>query len=422
MPELVLWLLLSGPLQHQRHEASETEHRHPVPNGFQSILRLGKSRGRSSCLTKICPQRHQHVRDFSFKTIRTWTTSGVVNDRALHGAVFPASQPLRHRIKIAAWIRHMINGFIILSHSDPHQLRRLVTTLNWVFDHPPVACHHDTSQTAVDTTMFPANVYFVDPPLRTGWGKFSIVEAGLAALELLYGRANPDWFTLLSAADYPIARAADVRAHLDASGADALIDFRETGMSKDEAAATFGPRNPTLGHLEASNNSQMIARRYKGAQIWVPLIRRQPRLRLGRHTFNLPFDTPFHPFNIGYRCYYGDQWFTGSKRAAAALLNPTPEDLRLQSYLRRRAVPDECYYQSVLCNRPGLVLQRETRRYARWNGGGAHPSSLGCSDFDVLASSGAHFARKFLPDDPILDRIDKEILGEVPADRRAPTF
>lgn len=308
----------------------------------------------------------------------------------------------------------MLNGFVILSHQNPAQLKRLVRTLNALYGDPPIACHHDTSQAPLDPGEFPGNVSFVLPSFRTGWGKWAVVEGVLAALRLLYDKADPDWVTLLSAACYPAAPADRVRADLSASGVDALIDFREPGMDEEEAARRFGPANPTLAHFEAAGNRWMSPRRYVGAQLWLPTLRNEPRgLRLGRHTISLPFSSPFHPFGPDFTCYYGDHWFTGTRKAAAALLNPTPDELALQRHLRRRAVPEECYYATVLGNRPELSVSRDNRRFARWNGGGAHPQLLTADDLDAMFASGAHFARKFRHDDPVLDRIDEVLFERV---------
>ncbi|MED6196773.1 hypothetical protein PIB30_050481 [Stylosanthes scabra] len=40
-----------------------------------------------------------------------------------------------------------------------------------------------------------------------------------------------------------------------------------------------------------------------------------------------------------------------------------------------------------------------------------HPRSLTMKDFDTMVTSNAPFARKFPKDDPVLDKIDKELLG-----------
>ena len=90
-------------------------------------------------------------------------------------------------------------GFVILSHRDPAQLLRLVVTLNRLYDDPPIACHHDREQSPIDPGIFPGNVRFVEPSVRTGWAKWSVVRGFLAALRLLYDHAAPDWFVLLSA-------------------------------------------------------------------------------------------------------------------------------------------------------------------------------------------------------------------------------
>lgn len=305
-------------------------------------------------------------------------------------------------------------GFVILSHRDPAQLLRLVATLNRLYDDPPIACHHDRAQSAIDVRAFPDNVRFVDPSIRTGWAKWSVVRGFLAALRLLYDRDAPDWFVLLSAGDYPVRHAAAVRADLAALDADALIDFRQTSDTAAEAVARYGSRNPELGHFESAGNRRLARQRYEGAELWLPIVRIDDggrRVRPGRLTVSLPFAAPLGPFSRDFRCFYGDHWFTGNARVARLLLTPTPQHLRLQKHLTMRTSPDECYFQTVLCNAPELRLVRDNRRYAQWNGGGAHPQTLGDGDLDAIVASEAHFARKFAPDSPVLDRIDARLFG-----------
>lgn len=303
----------------------------------------------------------------------------------------------------------MTIGFVILSHSDPAQLLRLVTTLNRLYGDPPIACHHDSAQCAIDVTVFPGNVRFVEPSIRTGWAKWSVVRGFFAALRLLYERDAPDWFVLLSASDYPVRRAAAVRADLEALGADALIDYRQIGDTAASATARFGPCNPELEHFETECDQRLKRSRYEGAELWLPMLRFDDggrRVRPGRFTVHLPFATPLGPFSRDFPCFYGDHWFTGNARVARLLLAPTPQHLKLQQHLTMRTSPDECYFQSVLCNEPGLRLVRDNRRYAQWNGGGAHPQSLTEADLGAIGASNAHFARKFAHGAPVLDRID----------------
>ncbi|KQN91022.1 hypothetical protein ASE95_12220 [Sphingomonas sp. Leaf231] len=308
----------------------------------------------------------------------------------------------------------MTIGFVILSHREPAQVLRLVQTLNRLYGDPPIACHHDTAQSPIDRNAFPGNVRFVDPAIRTGWAKWSVVRAFLAALRLLCDHADPDWFVLMSAADYPVCGADAVRADLAALDADALIDFRQIGDTAQSAAERFGPRNPELDQFEADGNRRLKWSHYEGAELWLPMLRFGDAgrgVRPGRFTVHLPFATPLRPFSRAFPCFYGDHWFTGSRRAAQLLLNPTAQHLRLQRHLTMRTSPDECYFQTVLCNEPGLRLERDNRRYAQWNGGGAHPQSLTEADLPAIAASTAHFARKFAHGAPVLDRIDAMLFG-----------
>lgn len=294
-------------------------------------------------------------------------------------------------------------GFVILSHSNPDQVLRLVRTLNRLYGDPPIVCHHDESRSPAPRDV-PANVRFVRPSLVTGWAKWSVVEAFLAALRLLYASNGPRWFTLLSGADYPVMRAEQVLRTLDEGGFDAHVDAWRIGdCSRD--VITGKRRNPHLLHFDSPDNRTVKRRHYIKAQLWVPIIRRDPRLRLGRYTIHLPFDarTPFRP---DFCCYYGDHWFTGNARAAATLLAPTDDHLALRRYLKRRTQPDEIYYQTVLMNDPSLSISIDNKRFAEWNGGGAHPMTLTSDEVPRALASGAFFARKFAPDDPILDTID----------------
>src|SRR6185437_7916742 len=122
-------------------------------------------------------------------------------------------------------------GFIILSHSNPSQLLRLVRTLLKAYDEPSIVCHHDFGQCPFSPDDFPSSVQFVSPHVPTRWMQFSIVAASLAALELLYRNATPDWFFLLSGTDYPTMRSETVIQELASNEADALLDYREVRIA-----------------------------------------------------------------------------------------------------------------------------------------------------------------------------------------------
>src|SRR5579872_6474400 len=147
-------------------------------------------------------------------------------------------------------------GFVILSHTNPEQVLRLISTLNRMYQEPPISCHHDFSQSTLDIGKLPPNVRVVTPSIRTGWGKFSLVQSFLAALDLLYRESDPDWFSLLSGADYPVAAATDVINELQRATVDAFLDVHQLD-SRPAEARLIGTWNPGLEHLETRPQYQM---------------------------------------------------------------------------------------------------------------------------------------------------------------------
>lgn len=310
-------------------------------------------------------------------------------------------------------------GFVILSHRSPKQLLRLCRTLSRLYGDPPIACHHDFAQHMFDPCDFPSNVRFVLPSIATAWAKWSLIEATLAGLKLLYDEASPDVFYVISAADYPTASAETVIADLARSNADVHIDAfpLRTALNGDAPTREALVGDLHLAHHRAPHNLSLERDRYLNAQLRIPIIRLRPPAhstttnrypRLGGVTIALPITAPASPFNRSYQCYVGSQWFTGNKRVAYKLLHPAARDSKLQRYYRSRIVPDESYFQTVLCNDKSLLWENRTFRYAQWDG--AHPIDLTEHDLDAILASGAHFSRKFREDDPVLDQIDAAIM------------
>lgn len=301
-------------------------------------------------------------------------------------------------------------GFVILSHRAPDQLLRLTRTLGRLYGDPPIVCHHDFSQAPLDRDRFPAHVRFVDDWVTTGWGKWSVVDAFLRALAQLYAEGAPEWFALLSGADYPTRPAAAVLAELRGSGCDAFVDVHQ--IDPAPAAATLtGAINPLLHHLDGAQTRRTKWGFYRARQAWVPILRRDPRWRLGRWTVRLPW-AQWGMFTPDFTLWWGEHWFTGNRRTADVLLQPTSRHLDLRRYLRRRPSVDEAYYQTVLCNTPDLVINRDNKRFAEWNGGGAHPMTLGIDELPRILASGAHFARKFDGSSLVLDAIDRALVDD----------
>eukprot|EP00899_Mesostigma_viride_P024630 jgi/Mesvir1/5351/Mv15439-RA.3 len=81
--------------------------------------------------------------------------------------------------------------------------------------------------------------------------------------------------------------------------------------------------------------------------------------------------------------------------------------------------PDECMYPTVLANsdmhnrrRVHLGMMCTT-----WKPGASHPSNLTEKHWEFLKACKTAFARKFVPGNPVLDRIDREFLGNATSNR-----
>jgi len=296
-----------------------------------------------------------------------------------------------------------IVGFILLTHKQPHQIIRLVNTLNRMFDHPPIACHHDFSKSDLPIATLASNVSLVQPHLRTGWGKFSVVEAMLRALQLMYETTtSPDWFILLSGVDYPIQPAKQILHDLASSLYDVHIHH--------EQIMTLG----ATGNIKRSIQSpggrkvqqKLCYERYCTIKFRDPFLNKTLSLK------HPVITTPFLPFSKNLRCFAGEHWFCGNRKAAKYLLEFHDTRRALASHYRRfdsfTIIPEESYYQTVYCNAPHLKVSNNNWRYIDWSPGGSHPKTLLSEDMPKIRASSAHFARKFdiAKDVRILNELD----------------
>jgi hypothetical protein len=278
-------------------------------------------------------------------------------------------------------------GFVMLTHTKPHQIERLIGRLNVMFNHPPIACHHDFYQCALPTERFPKNVLFVRPHVRTAWASFSVVQANVRAIELLYAApGNPDWFVVLSGSDYPIKPAERILHDLQAGDYDAHICFT---MVRTDTLETVGQRE----------NYDRYCRKW----LRVPFTKKNLILKHPLLTW------PFLPFSKNFNCYFGSNWFSANRRVAYAIIESYKSNIKLANYYKGVIFPEESYFQTVLANLPALNLNNNNWRYTDWSPGGPHPKVLGLEDLPKLLASPDHFARKFDldRDAAIFNQLDK---------------
>jgi hypothetical protein len=299
-------------------------------------------------------------------------------------------------------------GFVILSHDRPTRVLRLTRRLAHSFPRCAIVCHHDLWRCPMNRAVFPKEVTFVLPSLKTFWGHISLVQAELRALRSLYDRHDPAWFCLLSGADYPIATAAQILADLGSERYDLYMDHRL--ITRPETPYTLRPArhcDPQWSVLAyhrycATQLSDIAHNILSNVDAWSPgeIDKALDATRASCLT------TSTRSFPGGFECFAGDHWIIGNRRAAMLLLAPSKLNDDCLRYFSGCAIPDEAIYQTILCNASGLRISPSNKRYADWSTLSDHPRFLGVSDIGRMLASGCYFARKFTEDATILDDID----------------
>ncbi len=296
-------------------------------------------------------------------------------------------------------------GFVLLTHHQPQQIDRLLAQLNKMFNYPPIVCHHDFDKCALSVDHLSKNIEFVRPHLKTKWGDFSIVEATIQGIKLLYELDDsPDWFILLSGSDYPIKTAQEILAKLNSNQYDAYINYEKIRYKVYQ-------ENPKINLIW----QKLAYERYCGLKLFsIPFLGERPYSRDLDIRIDNPFITQFFiPFTDNFSCFVGDQWFYANRRSAEYIIQFHQQNNAITSHYRRRMFADESYFQTILANAEHLKLKNDNYRYVDWSTKAAHPKTMELDDLPRLLASPAHFARKFNleVDREIFDQLDQIILG-----------
>ncbi|MEA5601195.1 beta-1,6-N-acetylglucosaminyltransferase [Nostoc sp. UHCC 0252] len=289
-------------------------------------------------------------------------------------------------------------GFILITHSKPLQIYRLINKLNSMFNYPLIVCHHDFSKCDLSVDRLSKNILLVSPHLQTKWADFSIVEATVQALKLMYEVPEcPDWFVLLSCADYPIKTAKQILDDLTSNYYDAYIQHEKITYEtyKHELRPNMLWLKNSYQRYCTKSFSFNSSKQYL-ANLDLKVCLEHPLLT-----------KPFLPFSEKLACFSGSQWFCANNKAANYIIDFHSERNALTLHYSKLKYADESYFQTLLANAPHLKLQNDRRRYIDWSDGGCHPKTLLMEDLPNLLASSAHFARKFDID------IDSNILNEL---------
>ncbi|KAH9331908.1 hypothetical protein KI387_004016, partial [Taxus chinensis] len=212
----------------------------------------------------------------------------------------------------------------------------------------------------------------------------TMVSNTLHAAAILLKRSKDwDWFINLSASDYPL-------------------------VTQDDLLHTFSylPRDLNfIGYT--SNLAWKEQRRIK------PIIIDPGLYRLKKS--DVFWVTEKRSMPTAFKLFTGSAWMALSRPFVEFMIwgwDNLPRTLLM--YHANVISSPEFYFHTLICNSPGFsnTTVNSDLHYISWdNPPKQHPRSLGLKDFRRMVLSNAPFARKFKRGDPVLDKIDRELLG-----------
>ncbi|KAK4770117.1 hypothetical protein SAY87_030649 [Trapa incisa] len=236
---------------------------------------------------------------------------------------------------------------------------------------------------ARDPVLGPAgNVWVVGKPNLVTYRGPTMVATTLHAMAILLRTCRWDWFINLSASDYPLVTQDD------------LIH----AFSNVPKNVNFIQHSSRLG-WKLNNRGKPIVidpalySRNKSELWWVIKQRALP---------------------TAFKLYTGSAWTVLSRSFAEYCViawDNLPRTLLL--YYTNFLSSPEGYFQTVICNSDVFsnTTANHDLHYITWdNPPRQHPRYLGQKDYKRMIQSNRPFARKFRQNDPVLDRIDRNLL------------
>ncbi|OMO55623.1 Glycosyl transferase, family 14 [Corchorus capsularis] len=228
------------------------------------------------------------------------------------------------------------------------------------------------------------NVYMITKANMVTYRGPTMVANTLHACAILLKKSKDwDWFINLSASDYPL-------------------------VTQDDLLHSFSALNRNLNFIE--HTSQLGWKAEKRA---MPLII-DPGLYMSTKA-DIYLATPRRTLPTAFKLFTGSAWTVLSHSFVEFCVwgwDNLPRTLLM--YYTNFVSSPEGYFQTVICNVPEFAknVVNHDLHYISWdNPPKQHPHVLTLNDTEKMIQSNAAFARKFKQDDPVLDKIDKDLLG-----------
>eukprot|EP00245_Coleochaete_scutata_P003056 TRINITY_DN14363_c0_g1_i1.p1 TRINITY_DN14363_c0_g1~~TRINITY_DN14363_c0_g1_i1.p1 ORF type:complete len:376 (+),score=43.35 TRINITY_DN14363_c0_g1_i1:74-1129(+) len=230
------------------------------------------------------------------------------------------------------------------------------------------------------------NVYVVPNPNLVSYRGPTMVAWTLHAISILLQRHKDwDWFIQISAADYPLLPQDDI-LHV-------LSQF---------------PRD--LNFVE--HNNQLGPKNIKPRQILM-----DPAIYSDKNAW-LFFAATNRSTPTSFRLFGGSSWMLISREFCDYCIQGYDNLPRLLlMYFTNYLTSPEYYFQTTLCNSPNFkhTVVNTSLRYVDFGiPRTQHPKDITMETWDKITGQGLLFARKFLRDSDVMDRLDEEVLLRKP--------
>jgi hypothetical protein len=326
--------------------------------------------------------------------------------------------------------------YLVLSHTNPEQVRRLVRTILSGSPTAHVLIHHDefVSRLGPDAFADEPRVNVLRPDRRVEWGDYSQVAAVLRAMRWALAHLEFDWLCFISGQDYPLQPLSETEHELAETECDVFMELPDRVEAHEgdwlspegEAVRRYFYRYWRVPHCVARLFSPRV--RHAAQQLIYRLQRRQPFILL--HPMpdgaRLGVRRRRPPFSSGSPCLRGSEAGTYSRNCVEVIDGFLRRNPRYVAYFKNTVIPSESFLPTIVWNMPNLRVHPDHRRFIRWDASSAdpeprsHPDVFRAQDLPSLLEASAHFGRKFdaRVDGRILDLLDERL--EAGAARRRP--
>ena len=263
------------------------------------------------------------------------------------------------------------HAYLILAHSNPDMLQRLVDCLDYPSN--DIYIHWDAKSGANPSLRaYNSKVYFTPKRIRVYWGDYSVVEAEYQLFCIAHESGPYQYYHLISGADLPIKTQEAIHRECD----------------EKEGMEFIGYANASDGEIKwRVNHRFLFPHLLKSRSIIVKLLRKIStalqdlfRLNIQKGEFKK-----------------GSQWVSVTDAFVKYLLSEEEEIRKIYS---RTFCPDEIYKQTLCWNSPfrdKLYNTRDEfegcRRYINWVSGELRDITV--DDLPKMLTSDRWFARKF---------------------------